>query len=145
MNPSLDNWLSEAKEKEKPVCLKCGKPGSDTRNIDLYGICDECADRAHREAPTWCNMFRNADGSEPYCDHPELEESGNCSQRPLYQENLEAEEHFLTKNPTLNGLKICPSCGKTVPDSYGCLYCGECLGPARINKRMDRIDVSART
>ena len=28
------------------------------------------------------------------------------------------------------GLKRCPKCGKVVPDSNNCLYCGHWLGPS---------------
>jgi len=28
------------------------------------------------------------------------------------------------------GLKQCPECGKVVPDSNSCLYCGHWLGPS---------------
>jgi len=113
------------REHEPVTCLKCGEPESEGRNVDEYGICDDCAGREYRETPSWCNMFRNADNSQPYCDTPELEESARLG-CPVYIENMKAEEEQADDS---NGVVLCPHCEKQVPDTLYCQSCGKQLLP----------------
>lgn len=137
----LDIQLPDHGRDYEQKCIKCGESASDTRNIDQYGICDDYAGREYRENPDWCNMFRNADGSEPYCDHPELEEVGNCALCPVYQENEQAEENLRTcEDEDTGGTVLCASCGKQVPATQYCINCAELLLPAEDSEEQPEED-----
>lgn len=76
-------------------CLKCGEPEKPYRHVDLHGVCDWCAGRGYIENPDWCTVFRNHDGSQPYCLDPDLRDSDHCMKCLVYQENLRAETTLL--------------------------------------------------
>jgi len=111
--------LIETKTLPTIVCLKCGEPASEYRNIDEHGICDDCADREYLPEPIWCTQFRNTDGSQSYCTEPFYKDNDRCSDCHVYIQNMEAETEL--ENACDD---CCPHCGKISPNLNYCTYCG---------------------